>query len=232
MKLVIKYSVVFLLFVLPICSQAQENEGKQLVAAVLKKIQTVNDYSVEVNIRLDMPFIRMLPVDAKIYYKQKNKFKVESKSIAPIPKNGFEQLNKLFEDINQYTIVLQGVENVDGIATKVVNLIPLSDTSDIILGRLWIEPVQNVLQKLQLTTRSNGTIVTNYTYGSQVAYGLPDKLTFTVDVKKIKLPKVMGADLQETKKDDKPIDNSKGKIFVKLTNYKVNKGISDTFFAK
>ena len=66
-----------------------------ILNGVQKKLNKALDYTVDVNIKVDLPFIKMLPIRAKIYFKLKDKFKVESKSIAIVPKQGFIQLNKL-----------------------------------------------------------------------------------------------------------------------------------------
>lgn len=211
---------------------AQEN-ANAILHAVYAKVQKAKDYSVDVDIKVDMPFIRMLPVAAKIYYKQKDKFKVESKSIAIIPRQGFDQSSKMLADTNSFTTVIQGKEIIGKVQTIIINIIPLSDTSDLILGKLWIDQKQNIILKSQLTTKSNGTILTEYTYGAQLAFGLPDKMTFTVDVKKFKIPKSVAADMNnKPKEEDKKKDQKKGQIIITLANYQINKGIPDAIFKK
>ncbi|HEY0029688.1 MAG TPA: hypothetical protein VGC65_02930 [Bacteroidia bacterium] len=223
----------FLISLIPISVHSQTN-ANQVLRGVYLKLQKAKDYSVEANIKVDLPFIRMLPVDAKIYFKQKDKFKVESKSIAIVPRQGFDQSSKMIADTNSFTAVLQGNELISGVQTNIISILPLSDTSDLILGKLWIDPKQSVILKSQLTTKSNGTILTEYTYGNQLAYGLPDKMIFSVDVKKFKIPKSVTADMNNSSADKKEKDkeNKKGKIFITLTNYQVNKGIPDSLFKK
>ena len=225
--------VLFLILFLSTSLSAQTN-ANQILRGVYTKLQKAKDYTVQANIKVDMPFIRMLPIDAKIYFKQKDKFKVESKSIAIVPRQGFDQASKMLADTNSYTAVAQGTEMVAGALTTIVNIIPLSDTSDLILGRLWIDTKQNLILKSQLTTKSNGTILTEYTYGTQAAYGLPDKMIFSVDIKKFKIPKGVATDMNNTadEKKKKENENKKGKIFITLTNYQVNKGILDSVFKK
>lgn len=229
----IKKSVALIIVLLSISAiNAQEN-ANAILHGVYAKVQKAKDYSVDVNIKVDMPFIRMLPVAAKIYYKYKDKFKVESKSIAIVPRQGFDQASKMLADTNSFTTIIQGKELIGKTQAIIINIIPLSDTSDLILGKLWIDQKQNIILKSQLTTKSNGTILTEYTYGTQLAYGLPDKMTFTVDVKKFKIPKSVAADMNnKPKEEDKTKDKKKGQIFITLTNYQINKGIPDTFFKK
>lgn len=211
---------------------AQEN-ANTILHNVYSKVQKAKDYSVDVHIKVDMPFIRMMPVNAKIYYKQKDKFKVESKSIAIVPRQGFDQASKLLADTNSFSTIIQGNQMIGNIQAVIINIIPLADTSDLILGKLWIDTKQNIILKSQLTTKSNGTILTEYTYGTQLVYGLPDKITFTVDVKKFKIPKSVAADMNnKPKEEDKSKDKKKGQIDITLSNYQINKGIPDSIFKK
>jgi hypothetical protein len=211
-----------------------QTDAKVILRSVYTKLQKAKDYSVNANIKVDMPFIRMLPIDAKIYFKQKDKFKVDSKSIAIVPRQGFDQSSKMLADTNSFTAIFQGTEKIGMVMTSIVNIIPLSDTSDLILGKLWIDPVQSVILKSQLTTKSNGTILTEYTYGAQVVYGLPDQMIFSVDVKKFKIPKTVAGDTNTNSADktEKAKENKKGKIYITLTDYVVNKGILDSVFKK
>lgn len=211
-----------------------QSEANTILRNVYTKLQKAKDYSVQANIKVDMPFIRMMPVDAKIYFKQKDKFKVESKSIAVVPRQGFDQSSKMLADTNSFTAVLQGKEMIGTTETSIVNIIPLSDTSDLILGKLWIDTKQSIILKSQLTSKSSGTILTEFTYGAQLAYGLPDKMIFSVDVRKFKIPKSMTADMNNNvaDKSKKEKDEKKGKIFITLKDYHVNKGVPDSIFKK
>ena len=214
-------------------AQAQTN-ANVLLRSVYVKVQKAKDYTAEANITVDMPFIHMLPINAKIYFKQKDKFKVESNSIAIVPRQGFDQASKILADTGSFTAIKQGDEKIGKIQTSLVNVIPMSDTSDIILGKFWIDAKQHVIIKSQLTTRSSGTVVTEYTYGKEVEYGLPDQMIFSVDVKKFKMPKGISSDLNKTDtvKETNANGNKKGKIIISLSNYQVNKGIPDSVFKK
>jgi hypothetical protein len=226
-------SYVVLLFALIAISQVQaQGSANGLIHAVYTKLQKAKDYSVQANIKVDMPFIRVLPVDVTIYFRQDNKLKVESKSIAIVPRQGFDQVSKMLADTNSFTAIIQGQEKLGTIQVSIVNVIPLSDTSDVILGKLWLDPLQSVIIKSQLTTRSSGTIVTEYFYGSQIIYGLPDQMIFSVDASKFRMPKNMTTEMNQSEPDkkDKSKDDKKGKIYIVLTNYQVNKGIPDSIF--
>jgi hypothetical protein len=76
---------IFLLFSMTVMCQTAD----QIITQLVNKINLVTDYSVTANIKADIPLIRVLPVNASIYFKQKDKFKVVSKGIAILPKQGF-----------------------------------------------------------------------------------------------------------------------------------------------
>jgi hypothetical protein len=226
-----KINFLIFLFAFTCFGGFAQNPYRQL-NLVYEKLNKANNYSVDVNIKVDLPFIKMLPINAKIYYKQKDKFKVVSKSIAIVPKQGFVQLNKLINDTSSFSAMYQGNEIINGVKAMRINVIPLSDTGDVVLGKLWIDEQQHLILKSQITTKLNGTILTSYEYNSQKMFGLPDQMTFEVDIKKFKIPKAVAADINATKSASDTKENKKGKIIIKLRNYQVNKGIDDAVFKK
>ena len=212
-------------------SNSQISPNK-LLNDVYRKMLAVKDYTVEAKIKSDIPLIKILPVKAKIFFKQENKFKVESKSIAILPKQGLSEFSTIIKDSNSYTAIITGSEKINFVNSSIVNVIPLSN-DELILAKLWVDPKKNIVMQSQLTTRSSGTMLINYFYKTQEQFGLPDSLVFTVDVKKFKIPKGVTADVNKTRKKDTKEDlNKKGKIFIKLSNYEINRGLSDNIFKK
>ena len=233
MKLMCKtrYIAFSLLLFLSFTASAQKTPN-QLLRGVYQKMMKVQDYSVEADIRADIPLIKILPVNAVIYFRQPDKFKVESKGIAIMPKQGFSDVAKIIRDTTTYTAFFTGKEKVDNSLTQIISVIPLVDTGDLVLAKFWIDYARNLVLKSQLTTRSSGTMQIEYFYSTQIAFGLPDKMIFTVDVKKFKIPKVMASDVNSTSKAPKADDkeSKKGIILIDLKNYKINQGLKDAFF--
>ena len=48
----------------------------QLLNKVYKKLMKTKDYTVDVKIKSDIPMIKIMPVNAKLYFKQPNLFKI------------------------------------------------------------------------------------------------------------------------------------------------------------
>lgn len=228
MKTFIKFLIIFLI---PLGNCAQD--ANQMISELMAKMNAVKDYSVDALITSDIPMVKILPSNAKIYFKQKDKFKIDAKGIVILPKQGFTDISKMLSQRDSYTAIAMGSEMIGSTKTEIVSVFPVSDTSDMILAKLWIDTGNDVVHKSQITTRSSGTVSIVYTYGTQLKMGLPDKLVFTVDVKKFKIPKGVATDLNRTGTTDpnKPVAKT-GEIKIDLTNYKVNLGIKDDIFLK
>ncbi len=204
----------------------------QLLQDVHRKMMKVQDYTVDAGIKADIPLIKILPVNAVIYFKQPDNIKLESKSIAIMPKQGFSDVAKIILDSTSYTAVATGFETIGTVQTQIVSVIPSVDTGDLVLAKFWIDASVSLILKSQLTTRSNGTMTVEYFYGAQEAFGLPDKMIFTVDVKKFKIPKALATDLHNQHKVPEGNDKKdrKGQIVINLQNYRINTGLKDSFF--
>jgi outer membrane lipoprotein-sorting protein len=218
------------LFFIVLSTVSSAQDANALLNKVISKLNSVEDYTVQANIKADIPMIKILPSQAKIYFKQKDKFKVESKGISILPKQGFSEMNSFLNNKKGYVAVAGEQTMVDGIKTQLVTVIPNDETSDMILAKLWIDTKRSVIMKSQLTTKSNGTVSSTYSYGSEVNYGLPSKLVFEIDVKKFKLPKSVAADINKTSSKEPKKQKEKGTITITLTDYKINQGLSDNLF--
>jgi len=220
MKLV---KIFLLLLIISTTVSAQDN-GPELVKGVYAKMKLVTKYAADVHIDADIPNLKMRSVDAKVSFTQPDKLKVNSRSLAVLPKQGFADFGKIISDTSDFTAVKTGDEVLKGVKTSIVNILPGDPMGDLILAKLWIDPVQKLVMRSQLTYRSSGTVLIDYTYGSQKKYGLPDLLRFTMDIQGMKIPKAMMADLHKGKKEgvEKADPNRPAVIQVSFSNYAVN----------
>ncbi|MBK9636589.1 MAG: hypothetical protein IPO63_01740 [Bacteroidetes bacterium] len=208
-------------------------DALKLIKEVTQKFNKVRDYQVDAEIDARISFLKILPQKAKVFYKSPSKFHVESKGIAILPKQNFDQIFSLLNKESNFMAFVSGSENLNGVATSIVNVVPLSDTSDLVLAKLWIDVAQGLIVKSQLTTKTNGTVLIEYIYKTWNALALPDKTIFTVDVKRFKIPKAISADINsKATQEDKNKPQKPGRIIISFSNYKINKGIDDKVFAK
>ncbi len=210
------------------CSEAQT--ASQVINKVNTNFSKVNDYTADMNIHLDVSFVKMKDIAAKVYFKKPKKIKVKAEGIMLLPKQNPNNIQAMLEDTNSYNAIKTRAEIINGVSTTIITVIPNADTSDLILGKFWIDAAKGVILKSNLTTRSNGTMEIEHFYGANSNYALPDKLIFTFETSKFKLPKALVVDLgSSTETPDKP-ENKKGKITIVFSNYLVNKGVDDKVF--
>jgi len=209
---------------------AQTKEPKVLLEAVNAKFSKVKDYSADVRIKVDIDLFKVPETTAKIYFKQPDKVKMESKGFAMLPKQGLNfSPNKLLSE--KYEAIYIRTEQIENISLDVIKVIPLSDTSDVLLSTFWIDSKNKVVRKIASVTKKSGEISINMKYDdSSIKYGLPTRVEFYFNAE----DSPSTSQNQNPKEDLQKIQRGKlqGNVIVFYSNYKVNKGIPDDIFKK
>jgi len=201
-----------------------------LLKSVVNKINLVNDYKAELQVKASIPFIKVPIANATIYFKKKDKFKVESKGIAILPKQGLSDLTGFLGKTSAYSSVLGEEKTINDHKTQLVSVLPSDENSEIILAKVYISASDALIYRTVLTTKNSGTVSIDYEYNHNKQYGLPSKMTFKVDIKKFKMPKSVASDIRNNDQKKKYKENEKGIIILTFTSYTVNQGISDEIF--
>jgi len=210
-------------------SNPQKKDPDHILDEVKRTFNKVQDYVVDVNIKVDVDFIKAPETKATIYFKQPDKVHFESESFAMLPKEGldFSPMGFLKE---KYTAIYEKADTVDGYKTDVIKVIPLVDETNVVLTTLWIDESRYIIRKVQSTLKMGGTFAIELKYDKpKMNYALPSSMIFTFNIERMNLPKGMTGELNENKsKDEKK--KTTGKVYVTYSNYKVNKGIPDSVF--
>lgn len=221
--------IVILLFNGLVFSQSKDPD--LILNKVKEEFTKVKDYQVDVNIKVDVDFIKVPETKAKIYFKQPDKIHFDSEGFAMLPKEGmnFSPLSFLKKD---YTAIYEEEDNINGHQVSVIKIIPSSEKGDIVLTTLWIDQSENIIRKAESTTKSNGTFTIELKYEEgKREYYLPQVMIFGFNVDKMNLPKGFNG---ETETDSrKSIGKSTtGRVYITYSNYSVNKGIPEKIFEK
>ncbi len=215
--------------ILSACFISFSQTPNQIINTVNERFNKVQNYKANVLITCLIPSINVNPIKANVIYKKPDQFKIKSTGILILPKQTSNFLFTSIADTTAFTAVKTGEEIIGGIKTSIINVIPNQDTSDLILGKFWIDAARGLVLKSQLTTKSQGTILIENTFGSMIQYALPDKMLFTIETQKFKLPKALTLDINRSATTN-TADDGKGRITLLLSNYVVNKGVSDDEF--
>lgn len=230
--------VLIIVFAVALCQAnlfAQTPNAKKLIAQINQKFAAVKDYTADVEVQFAIPSVKMSNIKAKVFYKKPNKFRMRAKGVLFLPKqNPMQQIQGFLSDTASFSALISGQEKVNGINCYIVNIIPTKQTTELILGKFWIDPSKNLILKSDITTKNGGTITSLNTYGTQSGVGLPDKMEIIMDVNKFKIPKIMAMDINKKKsKDaDKVNQREEAKIFLSFQNFKINTAFDDKVFAE
>lgn len=212
----------WLLVCFPFFASAQQAD--ELFARLAQKFKQVHHYEVKAQIKPNIPLIRILPVKANVQFTYPNTYKIKSAGISILPKNGFSELPLLFSQSNQFTAIASGNEVIQSVRAEIITLLPLENEGDLVLAKIWVDTKSMVILKSLITSRSNGTILSEFDYTTEKSWGLPARMKITIDVKKFKIPKGVATDINRTSRQaDDGKSTSKGSIIIEFSNYRINR---------
>ena len=169
-------NIIFLLC-LPVLIFAQSKNPDVIISNLKNEFSKVKDYSVDVNIKVDVNVLKVPEMNAKIFFKQPDKTHIESEGFAMLPRDGL-YISPLSFLKNEYTAIYVRDENINGNNASVIKIIPLNDKGDLILTTLWIDQKRRVILKVESTTKTNGTFNLDLKYGDN-KYPLPISMIFS-----------------------------------------------------
>jgi len=227
-----KCFLFLLVFQFALFANAQDMNA--LVKRVKTKLDLVNDYEADGNMKTDVSFIKAPIGKVKVYFKKPNYFRLKKNGgISLLPKGGVSVNMSSLIATNDFVAIAAGESMVNGTNTKVVKLLPSNDNSDIVLTTLYIDEANLLVKKAITTTKENGTYEMEMRYGAFAQYGLPEKVIFSFNTKDYKLPKGVTLEFDDNEKpisEAQKMKNRKGRVEITYSNYSINKGVSDSMF--
>ncbi len=228
-----KFLIIFLLLAGTL--YPQKKDADVILNRVKENFNRVKDYQVGVKIKVDVDFIKVPDMKAQLYFKQPDKLQLDSEGFAMLPKGGvnFSPSSLLSGD---YTSFYEKDTTENGNKVCIIKIIPLGDASDIVLSTLWIDLTNYRINKVESTTKTQGTYVIELQYSPGSVYPLPSAMTFSFNLDKLNLPKGMSGDLNKMSGDNAKSKKESGerttagKVYITYEGYKINKGISDNVF--
>lgn len=233
MSIVFSTKMMLTILVLLIAGHIYGQDVDGLMKRVKAKLELVNDYKAEGELKTDVSFMKVPASKVSVYYKKPNKFKIRKEDgISIVPKGGMSiNLNSLFAG-NEYTMIAGGTSSVGGKPVVIVKMLPLKEENEVVLSTLYIDEKEALIYKANTTTKNNGTYEMEMMYGKFAEWGLPDKVLLSFNTKDYKLPKGVTFEYETDQKPEvasKP-KSTKGTVEIIYQNYSINKGIQDNVF--
>ncbi|MFN8287711.1 MAG: hypothetical protein U0V74_13195 [Chitinophagales bacterium] len=220
---------VFLLLLVLFTECVMAQQPAQTVNAAYKNFKRLKDYSANVKMDFDIPSVRIKSIEGKVYFKQPNRFRVKTNGIIFLPNQNPYYALGFLADSSAYTAVATGTEKIGTADCKIITVIPLKE-GEVVLCKLWIDEARSLILRTQLTTRTDGTIQMDNTFSPTAVYPTPDKILFTVDMTKFKVPKAIAVDINSKTTSGSYNQKSTGHITLSFTDYKINQNLSNSVF--
>lgn len=231
--------------------KAQDTELEEIKNNIITKFSKIDDYQVDINIKINMTGFRMPKKKIKMFFKKPDKLNIKTNGFAIIPKTGINNNpNELFEMFNYITEVnrtirnnkqfyfITGIVNPDSIDIPIKNF--QSENANITMSLLidakeWIiTEVDIILDKEKIFS-----IKTDYINIDNIM--VPEKTNLSIGIKEISRIKnnfnndlLFNSDNDFIKASGLNLKNDefKGEISLEFSNYIINQGIDDNVFIR
>jgi len=211
---------------------SQPKNPEAILESVKSEFEKIQDYQVDVKIKVDVDFLKMPDREATIFYKKPDKFHIDSENFAMLPKSGLNFSPLGFLNY-KYTSFYEREDTIDGIVTSVIKVIPLEGKADVILSTFWIDTTRNLILKVESSRKPQGSYFIDLKYlRSEQKFWMPASIVFSFTVDRSMLPKRFGEE-KDSKSDKVKKDSDEpetGKVYLKYSNYKINTGLPDELF--
>tara|TARA_Y100001954_G_scaffold108836_1_gene118224 strand:+ start:1344 stop:1979 length:636 start_codon:yes stop_codon:yes gene_type:complete len=207
-----KITIITIALILQGLVFSQSNEARLKMLNVVEKLESVPPYSCDVNIDIDVKFIKIKERTGKMYYNSPNDIDYKIKGFAFLPKKemGATSTDLFKED---FIAIDMGSENDN----QIIKVIPMDINSEIVTGQFWINKSE-LIQKMILITKDKGSYTADLTY-SNINHNLPKSIKMSFDVKNQKMPAMLTGDLESYVEEDDDGEISTGSITINYSNH-------------
>ncbi len=204
-------------------TDAQPLTAEKILLNVKANFDAVKDYTAMLTAKVDMERLRVPQMNVKIYFKQPNKFKTESKNTSFLPKNIFD-LNP-GDLLKKFDASLMGTETENGKTFYKLRLVTKPEKGKPVRESfIWVDASMWTITRLEAFP----------TEGRKIELKVESAV---IDGKYI-LPTMISASFDFDQNADSLSEKiyspnrmpKKGSVVLKYSEYEVNTGISDEFF--
>ena len=190
----------------------QSNDAKKRMLNMVEKLEKVPPYTCDVNINIDVKFIRIKERVGKMIYRSPDDIDYKIKGFAFLPKKEMGTTStSLFKE--DFIAIDMGNENEN----QIIKVIPMDINSEIVTGQFWIDSA-DLVQKMILITKEKGSYTAEMSY-NDTPFDLPSKISMSFDVKNQKMPALLTGDLEGYAEEMDEDEVSKGTITITYSNH-------------
>jgi hypothetical protein len=238
---------LFLFLIAPSPAATQERPGdkqgpdpRQVFTELVKPYRDMNDYTVRIHAKINMPTIRIQDFSAILYFKKPDRFHIETRSFAPIPRDS-GVFNPFQFDPEKNMITYQRTENLKETVLNVFKVEPLASKARIRYYYVWVGGNPGRIVQVESLSVNGVKGLVKLTYGT-VEQGA-DKWLLPENVHvHLTFPEgTQNADALSFTTKDNPVSSGmrrldevsgEGDISLIYSEWQVNAGLDDRLFQK
>lgn len=207
-------------------SFSQDKNADLIIEKVKANFDLINDYVVQMKGKVELPDAVIPELNAKIYFKKPDKFKVESDNFMIIPKQSIRFDPEILYR-KDFTALFVGENEIGNIKHYIIKLVSNDPEFEQVVT-LWVNSKNYTIKKVAVIGSRVGKVEIEFDYSLvDGKYWLPEKLIASFEASNFLIPKLK-RDMRE--QNQKISEIKEGKITIYYSNYIVNKGINDKIF--
>ena len=222
----IQSAALVCLWLLPASAHAQGTiTASEALRNIQKEYGKVKDYSADLNVVVNIPGVKMPPMDAKIYFKKPDKLHLDAKGFAMLPRDivGFNP--GMFSE-DAFDAVIQGEETIGSTRCLKLKLLAKSDTMRLQRAMLYVDQDRWIILRMTSDPLQGNSGEANFTYALiDNKYLLPS----TVKLEMMVPASIAGRGRPKMEKNSDAQKKS-ASVLLTYSNHRVNKGIDDSMF--
>lgn len=206
-------------------SLAQVPPGEEILQRVEETFRAVRDYTVTLDITVEVERLNVPPMHVTMYFKQPDKVRFSSEGFALLPRESISMnpanllLKYHVEEVHQDT--------VDGNAGYRATLRPRDDKTG--LRRMYLTVDGKLFLPVQIESPlfDGRTMTAKFTHAQVQGFWLPERVVVTFSSSETAAG---GPSQDEIPQTPRSMPGRTGSISVRYSEYKVNTGLSDEIF--
>lgn len=210
-------------------SFSQKIEPEIIIEKVRQQFAKVNDYTADVSVKVDIKYLKVPDINAKVYFKKPDKIHIESKSFALLPKQGLNFSPDVLFD-KKFTAIYEKDSEIDNQTFHIIKVIPEESEKGPSIITLYVNAKNYSIGKVITLGERQGKVEVNLEHKLiDEKYWLPEKVDILMDVGNLRFGRRRQAQ-REIPSENKAEEKQEGRVSLFYSNYVVNKGLDDKIF--
>ncbi len=203
----------------------EQQEAQKYLRNVIERSAGIRDYVVDVKVHLDMEAVKAPDMEARIYYKEPDKVKIDSKGLFFLPKE-VGVFNPRRFNPEEFDADILDTLNYDGDPAVRVSLQPKKDEERAHKIVLTIDKKVWLMKEIATVPYPGRQADAKIKYGSFDGFMLPVEIDVNLDLQKV------DEQAQSFGNQRRRMNEVRGSVTLYYSNYKINTGLSDSIFVK